>query len=817
MERTRVVGRLSLLLSLALAASGCLLPLSPDQIGKAREDCTVSLAVHLPPNDTHVSEDLLVCWLAGLVKGCADFEMAPDNLDPDNFYDCKLQSCDPKACGKATNSSVSWAAFETASPPEPIRLWSAATVPAAERAALLAFYNATGGSTSWYSWQKTNWLGAPGTECTWTGVGCDPSGAHVTSLEVFTTNLAINLVGELPKEIGDLSELLVLRIHGAQGLTGPLPAEIGKLKKLRLLSLSQTKLSGSLPAALGGLSALETLNIGSADISGPIPSALGTLSQLQGLRLSATRVSGPIPASLGSLSQLRTLDLRLNELSGAIPASLANLANLEGLFLGWNDFSGPIPSALASLTKLQNLNLEHNRLSGLLPALGNLTNLETLTLDANELTGALPDVAGLQKLRNLSIGFNALTGTLSASLANLAALEILYLPDNQFSGPLPDLSALANLTDLHLSWNNFDLGPVPAWLAAPALGKLSKLDLSHANRTGSFPNLSSLPLTHLAIGENGFDHGPVPDWIGAEATLVHLDLRNCGRTGEIPAFLAQLDELRTLILSDNLFTPGPIPPFFVNTEMGLLSSLTLDNTQRSGSIPKSVFTLSLSTLRLARNQLTGPIPPDVSKPLIKILDLSHNQLGGALPQELGTQVRMQSLRLNGNKFTGEIPAFFKSSMIDEDMIDGTVSDDFGREFPGLDLRHNALTTSDPEMVALAKQKHEGGVDFQATQTVAPTNLKATATGKSSIKLTWTPIAFSSGPGGYTVEMGTKAKGPFSVLGTSANKTVSTATITGLKANTQYYFRVKTTSGPSPENANVLVSVATKAAKAKTKK
>ena len=45
-------------------------------------------------------------------------------------------------------------------------------IPTAERNALIAIYNAAGGP----GWNDTtNWLGPPGSECTWAGVGCDPA------------------------------------------------------------------------------------------------------------------------------------------------------------------------------------------------------------------------------------------------------------------------------------------------------------------------------------------------------------------------------------------------------------------------------------------------------------------------------------------------------------------------------------------------------------------------------------------------------------------------------------------------------------------
>lgn len=786
-------------------AGGCI-SIQPDVIDKTRPDCRA-------PDDY----DPISCAVWAEEQGCQGFVAEILSDQPTN---CEGLQCEPPSCPASPFPAVA-PRDELAPRPAPAAGGSrrgeataavVAALPSSERAALVALYEATGGPTYWY--RRDNWLGPAGSECSWYGVRCSADGAHVVALGFDRNGLA----GTLPKQLGELTALELLAIHDAESLGGTIPAELGKLKKLQLLSLERTGLSGSVPSALGGLSALRGLRIASSEISGSLPATLGNLTQLQLLQISASRVSGAIPAALGNLAQLRVLDLRLNELSGAIPGDLGRLTNLTTLLLGWNDLTGAIPPSLGGLPKLRLINLERNRLSGSIPtSLGTAPSLELLTLDANRLSGPLPDsFAGATKLRNLSVGFNAISGALPAWVANLGALRILYLPKNQLGGALPDLSALHELTDLHLAWNDFDPGPLPAWLAAPALGKLAKLDLSKTRRTGPLADLGSLPLTHLALGENAFDAGPVPPWLFAETSLQHLDLRAAGRTGPIPDGFAALDQLQALVLSDNPFTPGPIPAFFNDTDLPRLANLTLDGTQRTGKLPKALFTLPLSTLRLARNQLAGKIPKEIKDPLIGILDLSENQLSGALPTELGTQIRMQSLRLNGNQLSGEIPAFYKSSLIDEDMIDGVVEDPFGREFPGIDLRHNMLKTSDPEMLALLQQKHEDGADFRATQTVAPTGLKATALAKDQIKLTWTAIAFKSGGGGYRIEKASKASGPWTAAGNTANKAATSFTVTGLKAATEYYFRVRSTTPAHAGNPNALTSAPTPVVKAKTK-
>ena len=105
----------------------------------------------------------------------------------------------------------------TAPPPPP-----PAETDTADRAALIAFYNATSGRTHWR--EKENW-NTPESIRKWQGVTTNSAG--------FVTDLSLpenNLSGTLPAELGDLAQLRRLSLYGNK-LTGPIPAELGKLKR----------------------------------------------------------------------------------------------------------------------------------------------------------------------------------------------------------------------------------------------------------------------------------------------------------------------------------------------------------------------------------------------------------------------------------------------------------------------------------------------------------------------------------------------------------------------------------------------------------
>ena len=291
-------------------------------------------------------------------------------------------------------------------------------VPAAERSALMGLYNATGGA-HWAD--RTGWLGAAGSECSWAGVQCNAEGTTVTGLDLSENGLA----GALPASLKNLTNLQSLQLALNQ-ISGALPRELGTLSKLVILDLPFNRITGSLPVELGNLASLQLLSLGGNQISGSLPAQLGNLRSLTYLDLSGNQISGAIPAELGRLANLQTLYLDDNQLSGAIPAALGGLAALEQLGLAGNQLSGAIPRELGNLSQLMFLNLEKNQLGGSVPPeLGNATALIGLLLSSNRLGGTIP-----------------------GSFLNLGNLQTLWLDHNRFTGPVPfELGALPGLDD----------------------------------------------------------------------------------------------------------------------------------------------------------------------------------------------------------------------------------------------------------------------------------------------------------------------------------------------------------------------------------
>ena len=397
--------------------------------------------------------------------------------------------------------------------------------PAADRAALLALYNATGGA----KWDNSdNWLtDEPLAE--WHGVTTNAAG-RVTELDLNDNNLE----GTLPPELGNLASLTSLNLR-SNPLTGEIPPELGNLSNLKSLRLYRTGLSGELPRELANLSNLERLWVYSNELSGEIPTWLQELTNLKVLDLDDNNFTGEIPPELANLTQLKSLWLANNKLTGEIPPELGNLSKLEWLMLYDNSLTGEIPSELGNLSQLEWIYLSDNQLTGEVPPeLGNLALLERIHLRNNEISGEIPpELGNLANLELLHIGSNELTGEIPAELGNLDSMAWIFLYENELTGVIPsELANLANLEILFLRHNQLK-GAIP-----PELGNLAKLEL-------------------LSLRNNRF-RGAIPPELGDLASLESLTVSDNLLTGIIPAELGNLENLQTLWVRGNRLT-GCIP------------------------------------------------------------------------------------------------------------------------------------------------------------------------------------------------------------------------------------------------------------------
>jgi Leucine-rich repeat (LRR) protein len=393
--------------------------------------------------------------------------------------------------------------------------------------------------------------------------------------------------------------------------------------------------------------------------------------------------------------------------------------------------------------------------------LSNLTALTVLDLTGNDLQSPLPDLGALTGLITLKLGANQFTGTIPTWVNTPTALTTLELQGNQFVGPMPDLSALAQLQVFNIGGNQFT-GSVPLFLAQ--LITLTNLDLSSNQFDGTIPDLSTL------------------------TALKSLSLNSNRLTGDIPLWLNTLTNLEYVFLNGNQLT-GTLPDLSALTGLEVLN---LSANQLSGSIPASIGNMtSLLTLDLGSNLFSGGIPSEIGNlTAVKNLYLSDNRLSGAVPAELGNLTALQYLGLESNGLTGSIPG---------DLVNLTAL-----YSGGLDIRYNGLYTADSGLKSFLDGKQDGS-DWESTQTVAPAGIAVSEEAMDSVKVQWTPIAFQSTAGEYRVYYSTTPGSGYTLAGSTADKTEDNFVVTGLDAETTYYFVVETFSNTHSNNDNAITS------------
>ena len=167
--------------------------------------------------------------------------------------------------------------------------------------------------------------------------------------------------------------------------------------------------------------------------------------------------------------------------------------------------------------------------------------------------------------------------------------------------------------------------------------------------------------------ENWLSDQPLDQWQGittnSAGNVEQLQLSIGGVSGEIPAALGDLADLKRLFLSINSLS-GEIP-----SSLGRLSRLEyldLSNNDLGGEIPSSLGNLTrLKYLNLSNNNLGGEIPASLGNLSgLEHLDLSRNGLRGGIPGEWGDLVSLLELNLFENTaLTGPLPGGLSRSSI----------------------------------------------------------------------------------------------------------------------------------------------------------
>ncbi|WP_166404777.1 leucine-rich repeat domain-containing protein [Desulfonema ishimotonii] len=560
-------------------------------------------------------------------------------------------------------------------------------IPKTECEALVALYNSTDGD-NWTD--KSGWL-TDTVAGNWNGVTVE--NGHVTNISLFNNNL----VGTIPAEIGNFSDLKLLWLAENQ-LTGEIPAEIGNLTNLETLWLATNSLSGSVPAEIGNLTNLKSLMLHTNKLTGSLPESMGNLSSLEEMMIQGNLFDGCLPETLKNLASLFVFQFDNTDLKEPQDTDFQNWLNAitvlqrtntpceisicdsitdipksecEALVALYNSTDGdnwtnkdgwltdPVAGNWHGVTvvggHVTSIDLSSNNLTGTIPPeLGNLASLQKLYLYSNQLSGTIPpELGNLASLQRFDLTFNQLSGTIPPELGNLANLEYLALGHNELSGTIPpELGNLASLQVLYLPINKLS-GTIPAELGN--LASLEYLWLSSNQLSGCLPD----SLKNLSLDRFGFEDTELQEpqdtdfqnWLAGITDLIRTntpcETSICDSITDIPK-----TECEALVALYNS-TDGDN---WTNKD-GWLTDPVAGNwhgvTVQGGHVVE---------IELKNNKLIGTLPAHLGNfTNLCTLDLGEyygsnsNLLSGTIPSELGNLINLQELDLSANQLSGTIP------------------------------------------------------------------------------------------------------------------------------------------------------------------
>ena len=234
--------------------------------------------------------------------------------------------------------------------------------------------------------------------------------------DITTLNLDYNELTELPKEIGNLTQLTHLDLS-INKLT-ELPKEIGNITQLIELYLTNNKLT-KLPKEIGNLTQLTYLDLSDNELT-ELPKEIGNLLQLIALYLHNNNLT-ELPKEIGNLTQLTRLDLSYNKLT-KLPKEIGNLIQLTNLYLSDNELT-ELPKEIGNLTQLTELYLSYNNLTELPLEIINLTRLKYFIYHNNPIENLLNPIISrfIARIRKIN---NGITGTIYNDTQNVHSSSI---------------------------------------------------------------------------------------------------------------------------------------------------------------------------------------------------------------------------------------------------------------------------------------------------------------------------------------------------------------------------------------------------------
>ncbi|KAK9725078.1 hypothetical protein RND81_05G121000 [Saponaria officinalis] len=335
---------------------------------------------------------------------------------------------------------------------------------------------------------------------------------------------------------------------------------------------------------------------------------------------------------------------------------------VAGLELYSSGLSGTISPFIGNLSFLYNINLYNNSLKGPIPQeIGRLLRLKVLILSNNTLVGGIPaNVSGCINLQVLSLGRNKLVGNVPIGLRSLSKITLIDFAECNLTGPLFNvIQNLTSLQQIYAAYNAFT-GTIPDIIAD--MRNLTTVGLGENLLTGKIPpsifNLSSLKALELAY--NQFEGNIKLDM---HLNLPQIQILNLGTnylTGAFPILFLNLTNLLQLGLGSNKFT-GKVSLDF--RQFQYLNNLELFYMNLRGDI-KFISTLAncsnMQSIQLQGNKFSGSLPKAIVNlsTTLNCLNVQQNQIGGVIPVGISNLINLGVLAMSNNEFTGTIPDEF---------------------------------------------------------------------------------------------------------------------------------------------------------------
>ncbi|KAH7669440.1 Non-specific serine/threonine protein kinase protein [Dioscorea alata] len=467
-----------------------------------------------------------------------------------------------------------------------------------------------------------------------------------------------NFTGSIPNWIGGhLPSLMFLMLKG-NAFVNHIPQEISQLKYLQILDLSSNHLSGPISkcllllffiflflffAKMSGLAAKTEACTSLGGASGSRARAhmgAGTTRTQPLLTLPEMcphprfELSPLVKGFIGDPATNRPLG-RWSKAYYWIPVVLHHggtmLLSLKGREDEYGDLgslSGKIPEELASLYGLQSLNLSGNTLEGEIPdKLGRMQQLESLDLHLI-INSVLVLSENYINFSVLVLSENYINFSEISWVFNIKSLQYLDLSSNGLHHPTMSLSSIAQNVQIDT---------------------IQGSEISITESIDRLCSLKTLNLSLLNISKRLVELGSV--FSGClKHSLTHLYLTSACLTGDIPAWIGDIKNLKVLDLSPNSLS-GSVPSSLARLSFlqKLLAHLDLSYNQLRGNISEDHFTQlhKLETLDMSHNSLVFNVSSDWVPPfLLNQLRISSCSVGPEFPTWLQTQHKLQVLEMS---------------------------------------------------------------------------------------------------------------------------------------------------------------------------